>query len=68
MPVVDCPFAAFEAFIRSVLVDGRRTLGNVHFWVDAEGPWADTLSYSIPTSGWEGVGDALTKALLEQKG
>lgn len=61
-----CPTWAFDIMVRSVLVDGRRTLGNCDFWVDADGPWADVLSYSIPTSRWEGVGDALAQALLEQ--
>ncbi len=29
------------------------TLGNVHFWVDVNGPWTGELSYSIPVSGWD---------------
>jgi len=28
-------------------------LGNVEFWIDADGPWAGKLSFSIPTSQWD---------------
>lgn len=27
-------------------------LGNVEFWIDATGPWAGVLSFSIPTPQW----------------
>ena len=27
--------------------------GNVHFWIDSDGPWAGELSYSIPSSEWD---------------
>jgi hypothetical protein len=28
-------------------------LGNVEFWIDATGPWAGVLSFSIPTGRWD---------------
>lgn len=27
-------------------------LGNVEFWIDANGPWAGVLSFSAPTGKW----------------
>jgi hypothetical protein len=34
-------------------------LGNVEFWIDADGPWKDQLSYSPDTPKWD------TKAMGE---
>jgi len=28
-------------------------IGNVEFWIDADGPWANKLSFSIPPSQWD---------------
>jgi hypothetical protein len=41
-------------------------LGNVEFWIDADGPWAGKLSFSIPTSQWDktALSRDLTAALL----
>lgn len=42
-------------------------LGNVEFWIDADGPWAGKLSFSIPTSQWnkEAVSRDLQAKLAE---
>jgi hypothetical protein len=54
---------SFDELVRAVLVEGRRNLGNVEFWVDADGPWAGSLSYSLPTNQWVGVGKDLSEAV-----
>lgn len=53
----------FDAMVRGVMVDNRIVLGNVEFWVDAEGPWAGKLSFDKPNSEWDMK--ALTTDLAE---
>lgn len=49
----------FETLVRSICPVGGNVdeygvrLGNVEFWIDADGPWAGQLSHSIPTSQWD---------------
>jgi hypothetical protein len=43
-----------EPVIRAAHGD-RVTLGNVEFWIDADGPWVGQLSYSIPANEWDRV-------------
>lgn len=38
-------------------------LGNIEFWIDATGPWAGVLSFSIPTSKWNV--QAVSKSVFE---
>jgi hypothetical protein len=60
---------AFDAMMRLVCPVGGNAdeygirLGNVEFWIDADGPWANQLSFSIPTSQWVGVAADLAKAM-----
>ena len=61
----------FNAMVRSICPIGGKPdeygirLGNVEFWIDADGPWANRLSFSIPTSQWDTkqVSADLAKAL-----
>lgn len=62
---------AFDVMVRKVCPVGGNPdeygirLGNVEFWIDAEGPWAGKLSFSIPTSQWDTkrITDDLVRAL-----
>lgn len=48
------PLEPFENAVKSVIPAGQTvTLGNVDFWVDSEGPWADQLSFSLPINAWD---------------
>lgn len=38
-------------------------LGNVEFWIDADGPWAGVLAYSTPTGRWDVL--AISQSVLE---
>ncbi len=58
-PVIVDEVEQFSAMVRSICPVGGQTdeygirLGNVEFWIDADGPWAGQLSFSIPTSYWD---------------
>jgi|SRR6185436_4746797 len=49
----------FERLVRIVCPVGGNPddvgvmLGNVGFWIDADGPWAGQLSFSHPTNAWD---------------
>jgi hypothetical protein len=62
-PMTISDIVPFEHLVKGVMQDNKVKLGNVDFWVDETGPWAGALSYSVPTSQWRGVADALTAAI-----
>lgn len=51
--------ADFESLVRLVCPVGGQpdevgvTLGNVGFWIDADGPWKGQLSFSHPIERWD---------------
>lgn len=58
---------SFERWIRQILdhcTEPIIKLGNVHFWIDEDGPWADQLSFDLPNERWDCA--ALAKSIVEK--
>ena len=46
-------FGTIELNSQGLIEANSITLGNIKFWVDVTGLWANELAYSIPTSQWD---------------
>ena len=49
----NAPETALGVDMAAPVADYGVRLGNVEFWIDADGPWVGKLSFSIPTSQWD---------------